>query len=303
MLRTSVRTHSRRRLCLTLHDGRVPSVVRLPILTDSLRYDFTMPQAQPLLLADDLLERINKLVHSGHIGSVSEFEAARLEREIAAIAKDDAATAFVLRGILVSTSGDIEAAISNFDAARKLNAAAVDAAQMDALSNLGYASRALGLARSKMVAGSPDLSMMFPSALASGAAETVERVITDVQAFGQGLAPIANDLILLARDVAAALRSSGHTEDQLAAVLDVAGEVIREYRLLWLDQMPQVLVQSGEEDEDSAPGVHFLYRADISAAEGARLTGEIGWRLVDRDLMFTALTVAVVGMRREVLSA
>jgi hypothetical protein len=262
-----------------------------------------MPQAEPVPLAEVVHRKINDHILScGHLRGLGTFEKASVERDIALIERSDAATAHLYRGTLAVTFGDLDGALYHFANARKLGASHTESAEVNTLSNLGFASRALTHARLVMLPGTADISAMFPAALAAGAATTVERVITESQATGQVLAEFANEYIPIARNLSTALVASGHTEDQLAAVLDVAGEVLRENRLLWLDAMPTVIAQAFA-TEDSAPGVHYFFRVDVSGGEGARLTGEIGWRLVDRDLVFPALTVALVGSRREGIAA
>jgi hypothetical protein len=232
-------------------------------------------------------------------GSETEFEGRAIERDLRSVAKDFPDVAFLLGATFASTHGDVDKALKMVAKARQLKASGVERVELNVLSNLGFASRALAQARAKMRPGQPDLSSMFGGAVAAGAIETVDRAINDANTAGQALSSIANEIIPLVRNAAAALRASGHTEDQLAAVLDVAGEVLREHRLLWLDDMPQVFVRMGTDDvaADSAPGLHYLYRVDLTPAEAAALGGEVGWRLVDLDLVFPALTVSVLGSK------
>ncbi len=262
-----------------------------------------MGQAEPAELEKIVAARLTALLVScGHLRGPTTFERARFERDLDSIEKHDAALAFTLRGVLAQLDGDIESVEQNVAKARHLNARGVDIILADAYSNLGFATRSLSLLREKMRAGVPDLSAYFSSALNSGAAVTMMSVVDQTQSVGQGLSQRANDLLPIARKIAATLADVGHTEDELALVLDVAGEVLREHKLLWLDDMPQIIVERND-SEESAPGVHYYYRVDVSPQEAAALSGDIAWRLIDRDLAFPSMTVSLVGARQEALTA
>lgn len=259
-----------------------------------------MGQAEAQSIYTSVFDRLNALVgSSGHLHGPAPFERARFERDIAQVEKTEAAHAFLLRAVLAQLDGDIDAVETNVAAARRLHASNAEHFLADAYANLGFASRALAHLREVMRGGAADLSALFSSAVNSGSAETVLRAVDEADRAGQKLSSRANELIDCARKVSAALISTGHTEDELASVIDVAGEVMRENKLLWLDKMPTILTDARGESDDTAPGVHYYFRVDVSPSEGASLSGDIGWRLVDRDLVFPAITAALIGVKHD----
>jgi hypothetical protein len=126
---------------------------------------------------------------------------------------------------------------------------------------------------------------------------SISAVVDQATAAGRTISDEANMSIVMARAAARALQLTGHTEDELAAILDVAGEVQRESGLLWLESGPDVIALTGEESEESGPGVHYYFRMDVTPSEAAAMSGEIGWRLVNRGLVRSGLTVSHVGTR------
>jgi hypothetical protein len=147
------------------------------------------------------------------------------------------------------------------------------------------------------------MSERLEAILAAGGSETILHLVTASAAASQGFSAAGNQAIETSRHAAAALKLIGQTEDDLAAIIDVAGEVQRERRLQWLDRVPQVVSLNGNESTDSAPGVHYFFRVDASPVVAAEMTGEAGWRVIDRDLQRTGLSVAFVGSRVEAASA
>jgi hypothetical protein len=147
------------------------------------------------------------------------------------------------------------------------------------------------------------MSERLEAILAAGGSETILKLVVASAAASQVFSSAANRAIENSRNAAGALQRMGRSEDELAAILDVAGEVQREHRFLWLDRVPQVISLTGEESVDSAPGVHYYFRVDASPAVAAEMTGEVGWRLVNRGLLSPGLSVAFVGSKAEAASA
>ena len=208
-----------------------------------------------------------------------------------------------MRSILASLEGDIDEAERWIQNAGLLNHPGANQARLFTLANLGYATRGLAHVRQSMRAGMADVSPMFGAALAVGAFTTIARIVDETPAASQVLAAIANPSIEVARRGAKALALAGCTEDELAHVLDVAGEVLRERRLLWLDPQPGFIVLDGTEGDGGTPGIHVSYRVDVSPHEAAEMASEVADRLAERDLMPVALSVSFIGSRVERLAA
>lgn len=264
-----------------------------------------MPSANPEELATAIGERIDRLLHSvGRFGSVPDFERRQIARDLDSLAKTDAASGFLFRSVMASLDGDeAEAERLAAKAAALGKADEADVVRIFTLANYGRASAALALARRELYAGRADVSRIIPAAVGAGAMFTVTRLVEESVAAGQVLAAQANPSIQLAKKAAKSLTLAGRTEDELAAMLDVAGDVQREHGLLWLDRQPHIIALTGDESEDSAPGVHYYFRVDVTPREAAEMTGDVGWRLVDRGLVLGGLSVAFVGSRADALSA
>lgn len=263
-----------------------------------------MPQVLPESLTQRVADRLLELLHSAtHSKSVQHFQRASLLRDIETIQKTDAQNAFLLRSILATLDGDIDEAERNVECARKLNAPGAAQQHLFALSNLGYAARALHVARTEMRPGVPELSNMIRAVMPVGIAQTAARVIDEAQLASQALCAAGNLAIDMARRIARSLELAGRTEDELVAILDVAGEAMRAKQLLWLDRMPHVITLTGAEGDDCAPGVHYLYRVAVSPREAAAMTSDIGWKLIERELDRPGLSVAFVGSKADAISA
>ena len=263
-----------------------------------------MAQPLPQELSQVVTNRLMLLLHNiGHLGLVDPMEHKRFERDIATIEKTNADHAHLLRSVLASLDGDLDCAEHWAMNAARLNNSQANRVRLFTLANLGYATRGLRLARESLRAGEPDVSGSFSAAIAVGAFSTVMSVVNATPAASQMLASVANPSIALARRGADALARMGTTEEDLAAVLDVAGEVQREHRLLWLDQQPGIMVLSGDEGDDGAPAVHVSYRVDMSPREAAEVTLQVADRLAQRDIMPVGISVSFVGSQIERVAA
>jgi hypothetical protein len=263
-----------------------------------------MAQLEPLELVKSVQERLLALLHTiGHLGAVNPMEHRRLERDIGIVEVTRASDAHLLRSILASLDGDIDEAERWTQNAGQLNHPEANQARLFTLANLGFASRGLAHARQSMRAGMADVSPMFGAALAVGAFTTITRIVDETPAASQMLAAIANPSIEVARRGAKALALAGCTEDDLARVLDVAGEVLREWRLLWLDPQPGFIALDGTEGDGGAPGVHVSYRVDVSPTEAAKMESEVANRLAERDFMPIGVSVSFIGSQVERLVA
>ena len=255
-----------------------------------------MAQVEPQALSDSLRAQVLHLVLSStHFGRLSSFDRAKLERDLALVQKTDAGASFEIRSLVAQLDGDVDAAELYASKALKLNEPHAQGSQLYACANLGYASRGLNLARETLSAGSANLSQRFAGAVAVGGVTTVTKVVEQATEMSQGLAMIGNDAIDIARAADKALSAAGISEDFVAAVLDVAGEVQREHSLFWLDPMPMVVALTGDESEDSAPGVHYYFRVGVTPEEAVSMNRDLGERIVERGLARTGVTAAFVG--------
>jgi hypothetical protein len=255
-------------------------------------------------LSEALSARLIELLRSiGRFGAVPEFERRKIERDLASLAKTDAAKSYLLGSIMSSINGDFEKAERSAASASALGLK-VEANVIRAfnLANFGRATEALALIKSQMRSDADGLSSFISAGFAAGAVTSISRVVEEATAAGRTISSEANAAIVTAKSAARALELTGHSEEDLAAILDVAGEVQREGGLLWLDSGPNVIALTGDESEESGPGVHYYFRMDVTPSDAAAMSGEIGWRLVNRGLDRSGLTVSHVGTRLPAMS-
>jgi hypothetical protein len=93
----------------------------------------------------------------------------------------------------------------------------------------------------------------------------------------------------LAEKASVALERLGVDEGELRSMMDVAGELLRRERMMWLGGAPDVTVLIN----DHAVAVN--YRLDASPQLAASLTWELAEALITRDLMRYGVTVGFIG--------
>lgn len=81
-------------------------------------------------------------------------------------------------------------------------------------------------------------------------------------------------------------------EDRLQAVLDVAGEVLRERNMFYNGTSPLVRTMDGED----GPGLLYQMKVAVSADVAAGMTFEVVDRLVDRHLDVEGVAFSFVGV-------
>jgi len=264
-----------------------------------------MVQPQVKSLSESVFSRLVKLLHeAGHIGRIPAFERRQLTRDLEKLAATHAFEAQLGLSVMASLDGDESEAERLLTNATKIgDPLQAEAVRLFGLSNYGRATQGLDLLKRVAHPGMSDLSRFIREALPAGAFESISRLVDESAAMNQVLSSECNEHIAVARQGAAALQAAGLTEARLAQVLDVAGEVQRENGLLWLNGSPQFICLTGGESEDSAPGVHAYFRMDISPEEALKLTDEIGWRLVKKDLVQPGLSVTFIGAKDEAACA
>ena len=209
----------------------------------------------------------------------------------------------MLSGILACLDGDIAEVDRCFSAARHLKEPHVDAQHLYTLSNLGYAMRTLSMAKTVINPQREDLSDYVRAATCIGGVVTAWEAVQTATANKMVLASVANAAIDVARRSSSALKLVGRSEDELVAVIDVAGEILRSRKLLWLGSSPDVIALDGSEGDESAPGVHYLFRVEVDKAEAAEMNDQLVSALVDRDLDRPGLSVSFLASKHAHLAA
>lgn len=99
----------------------------------------------------------------------------------------------------------------------------------------------------------------------------------------------------VSRACANALDALNVTDEQVLACLDIAGTLMREQKINWLGQTPNVFVVPPSADD--SPAVAMQYRLAISSEEAASLNNQLIDRLIESDLIVPCFTVSFAGVR------
>lgn len=191
---------------------------------------------------------------------------------------------------LAHMTGDIDHAERFMARAETAGASAVDVtAQRVAMNqNLGYASRALGLCEQairgpKIVFsfGLPVLPGVGGFSLLRLALETAEAAKIDLRRVDQ-----IEDIRFMAQATAAL----PFTDQQYAAVLDLAGEILRARKLFWLDSAPRMFF----DEEMQCAGIR--YRVAVPPEEAAVMESELVRAIVGNNLDDVPITVGFIGV-------
>lgn len=196
---------------------------------------------------------------------------------------------------------DFETFFVNYEGAKRAirNIAALGAKSKAVLtefrveSNFLNATHALALAPKAI--SSPEnygLGQIFMSCVSIGAFQTV---VDAVESANKEQRVITNDgCIPLARKAASVLRRLGVSEGDVAACIDVAGAMLQERRILWLNPTPDIHVVGDPEGE---PGIAMEFRLPVSPAQASEMTWEWCEKLIDGDLYRPGVTFGFVGVR------
>ncbi len=212
----------------------------------------------------------------------SSFTFRKIERSIQNLMKVDALDGSLRMAELVSMTGDMEAAHRWIHNARLVGAPKYLCAgvQMGTYGNLGYFTRSAELYGAAVALENNNLIDNFCSGLVCGAFNAMI-VNIDAQRRSQLAWGAENDA---AADVATAavevLDRMGLNETDVQAMLDVAGEVLRAEREMWLRFAPVVRVTNTSDDT----GLLYQYYVDGSAARASALTDRVIDLMIDRDL-------------------
>ena len=198
-------------------------------------------------------------------------------------------------------AADLETFFVNYDAAKRAvrNIAVLGDKNKAELtdfrieSNFLNATRALAFsAKAISSPGDYSLGKIFMSCISIGAFQTVERA---VESANKEQRVIMNDgCIPIARKAASVLNRLGVSEAEVAACIDVAGVMLQERKILWLNPSPDIHVVGEAEGE---PGIAMEFRLPVSPAEASDMTWEWCDKLIDADLYRAGVTFGFVGVR------
>ncbi len=201
------------------------------------------------------------------------FQLRALDHDLDKLFKADAYAASLLRGTLHQLLGDADNALYWVHNARRLRGDPASELRSDGveamiLSNLGYFSRASSL----LAKEGKDADRCHPVLLyLCGAWNELARLPVTVD--------LSHDEVAMMQTVrrrSSLCQQIGVSQAQIQAVLDVAGEVLRERRMFFLGDRPLV--------RDCDDAVLYQLHVPAHAVEAAAMTASVIERLVQRDL-------------------
>lgn len=198
-------------------------------------------------------------------------------------------------------TADFETFFVNYEGAKRAvrNIAALGAKNKAALTefrieaNFLNATSALGLS-AKAITSPEDYSLgkIFMACVSIGAFQTA---VDGIEFANKEQRVITNDgCIPIARKAASVLKRLGVSDAEVAACIDVAGAMLQERKILWLNQTPDVHVVG---DTDGEPGIAMEFRLPVSAAQASDMTWEWCDKLIDADLYRAGVTFGFIGVR------
>ncbi len=245
-----------------------------------------MPGAQRATIANEVSDVILRMVTSAdQYFDRPSFEIRQQERQLDKLACVDAFGASILRALLVQLYGDLEESLHWTRNARKLRSSPEDLATVDRVesvifTNLGYFSRGAKLLVAQKEHHQIDQAHLM---LTSGAWEELGSLYGK---FVPTEFPRAVTAVETARRCNMSLQSMGVTQDHLQAVLDLAGEVLRKHRLLFLEDQPII--------RDCGDAVLYQLLIRVEPRKAIELTDEVIDGMIDRELDAPGLTFSFI---------
>lgn len=242
-----------------------------------------MSQPVPLPLATRLQDEVDAFCSSiSRCDVYNTFVFARMLRDLETLAKDNQAReASIQKARLFSATNQFEEYerwVRNLENLKYFDDARI--VRFMHFINHGFASKALTLVDD--VFSHPagrNLMLLAEGAAAIGACQKAVALIDDSIDNHYVLQRTENVTIL--RNIAFALQELHVNDEQLAAMIDVAGEILRENDLYWLDRLPQMAAVTRKSD---TPYFNFNYRVSVTPEEAAAMTWKLTETLIDRGL-------------------
>lgn len=194
---------------------------------------------------------------------------------------------------LCQLQGDMQRADKFFQRAEARGAQSleIDNQRMLISLNLGFASQALAHARKLAAANVLDVVEGIAQAFICGGFSLVRGYMQQLVEHDVDLSPMRQ--FAQVRQIVEGTADLGFSDDQFAAVLDVAGTVMRERRLFWMEPGPRA---SFDHENRCAS---FRYRLEVTPSEASAIAGDFACRLIDAGLDAVPFAVCFIGLLPE----
>lgn len=222
------------------------------------------------------------LASASRWASGNEWTVKVLMREAEQLANADALASSNLRAIVSHFSGDLQAAMYWVNNSRRLGPAAdADALASVIHSNLGYFSKARQFIAPHRALLEEDHNLR-QVALVCGAFDVLAKLQAERVLIDPGAQPLMN----LSAQALRSLQDNQVTPAHLSAVLDLAGEVMREHKTFF--STPEPIIHA------SRDGLLFELAIGLPADEVLQMSNEVIERMVNADLDCAALSFCFI---------
>ena len=244
-------------------------------------------------MVDRLNADINRFSRSvTHWGDHDKFVFIRLIKDCETLQKTDVVTASLRRSFLNSTIGNFvesERWLKNAEQNGGQEAARIT--RFGNLINHGYATEALALVDLVLNARNGHQLMELASgAAAIGAFGKIVAAVAASQAKGEVLQ--MTNLYALSQKATEVISQLGVSDKEVAAMVDIAGGLLRENQLLWEGSMPDITVLDAEH---GGPALGIEYRIDVTPDQAAHMGWSLTEALIQKDLYRPSVYVDFLG--------
>lgn len=252
-----------------------------------------MARAEPLELDGDLAKSLNKFAAATtHTDVYDRFVFRRIYNECDQLQTADVVRGSARKAFLYSTIGDFVEVEKWLKNAEKNNG--VDLARIERFTHLvnhGFATQALTLIEPVFGARMGHTLMdLANGAAAIGAFNKIVDAVAAATANGEVLQ--MTNVYALAVEAADVMRQLHVTDGDVAAMLDVAGECLRENKLLWENGLPDITLLDESHD---GPALLMAFRIAVSPQEAVRISWGMTEAIVERGLDRAGLHVDFIG--------
>ena len=241
-----------------------------------------MSQVVGATKGSELLGLTQRLVVEGsNFSAPNSFEVRRLRAEIDKLNHANAAEASLCRAVLATACGDWPDSQRWVLNARNLGMVWESASVgFVSASNLGYFGEAAAMYPSVVGVMSAPAADHLAQGLICASFRALIDAVAPLQRAKIEIGELHTQAVEVAMKAHAVITRLGVTEADVQAVLNVAGEVLREHRLFWLDKEPRIDMI---DDEDGA-ALMYQFRIGVDAKRANNLTDEVLMIMIERDL-------------------
>lgn len=229
-----------------------------------------MMRATPQTIGNELTAAVNALMHSSYLHP-DDLRLQVLRLRLDTLATVDLPESLLLRAFLEHFTGNIERVEEIVEAAVAAGAteARVAAVRGPTLINLGYFSRARGLLSSAADPRKGSFSSLRTYLLWSGA--VIKSVEYARESEKMGMAQAEDAMIQLSHRAAEILQEHQVSDGELSEILDLAGEVMRRHRAIFVGAYPELEVL----EDERPPIVHMTFPLELPPSEVADANFEL----------------------------